>query len=539
MNAWLVALGPHLLVAPILLPMFTAAVLLLLDERQAALKAWLSVTSALLGLLASSALALRVARFGIEAYLPSNWPPPFGIVLVADRLSVLMLVLVGVLATAALLFASARWDRAGVHFHSLAQLQVMGLCGAFLTGDLFNLFVFFEILLAASFGLLLHGSGGPRVRAGLRYVAVNLAASSLFLIGAATLYGVTGTLTLADLAERARDVSAADHWLIDVGGAVLGLAFLVKAAAFPLNFWLVPAYSTATAPVAAIFAVLTKVGLYALLRVWTLLSAEGSAPFAGNGWLLTAGVVSACLGALGMLGAQRLAVLASFGVVVSSGTLLAVMGLGQWEATGGALFYLLGSTLAFSALFLLTDVIERWRNQGATRADDAPFLSASFAEEAELNLDDEGEWVVGRPFAASTALLGLAFITCALVVVGLPPMPGFVGKVAMISAALNLAPSVSPAAWAVVVVLLGTGLVSLFAMLNAGLRYFWLPRSRPGARVRLSEGVPLGLLLGCTLALTIGAGPLLDFTREAARALYSPRAYVDAVLGAKVKGGPP
>jgi multicomponent K+:H+ antiporter subunit D len=195
---------------------------------------------------------------------------PLGIVLVADRLSALMLVLAAAVALASLLFAVARWHLAGVYFHVLFQLQLVGLHGAFLTGDLFNLFVFFEVLLAASYGLLLHGGGLPRVRAGLHYVAVNLVASLLFLIGVALLYGVAGTLNMADLAMKLREVPEGDRGLLHAGAAILAVAFLAKAALWPLNFWLPAAYAAASAPVSALFALLTKVGVYAVLRLWTL-----------------------------------------------------------------------------------------------------------------------------------------------------------------------------------------------------------------------------------------------------------------------------
>ena len=190
----------------------------------------------------------------------------------------------------------------------------MGLSGAFLTADIFNLFVFFEILLAASYGLLLHGSGQPRVRASLHYVAVNLAASSLFLIGVSMIYGVTGTLNMAELAARLSGASVGNRHLIDAGASLLAVAFLIKAGAWPLNFWLVPAYSAATPPVAALFAVLTKVGVYALVRMWTLMFAGGPLAGFGAGGLLTFGLITAALAALGMLASHRVAAQVSWGV---------------------------------------------------------------------------------------------------------------------------------------------------------------------------------------------------------------------------------
>jgi len=219
---------PHLMVAPIVLPLLTAVLLLLLGERRRA-KALVSAGSSALGFLVAIALLYSVRSNGaagaVGIYLPSNWDVPFGIVLAVDRLSALMLVLSGIIGFCCVLFSLARWHRAGVHFHPLLQIQLMGLNGAFLTGDVFNLFVFYEVLLAASYGLLLHGSGRARVQSGLHYIAVNLVASSLFLVGAALLYGVTGTLNMADLALKVPHVAQADRGLLHAGAAILAMAF--------------------------------------------------------------------------------------------------------------------------------------------------------------------------------------------------------------------------------------------------------------------------------------------------------------------------
>src|SRR5690606_22936005 len=194
----------HLIIVPIVLPLGTAALLLALGDKRPRAKSLINAGATLVGLLVALTMLLRAdaAPDAAEAYLGSNWEAPFGIVLVADRLSVLMLVLVGVVSLCAALYSEAAWARVGIHFYPLFQIQLMGLNGAFLTGDLFNLFVFFEVMLAASYGLQLHGSGRPRVSAGLHYIAVNLLASSLFLIGLAVLYGIVGTLSMADVAAK-------------------------------------------------------------------------------------------------------------------------------------------------------------------------------------------------------------------------------------------------------------------------------------------------------------------------------------------------
>ncbi len=538
MNALLETLMPHLVVGPLVVPMLTAALMLLLGEGRRPLKVALALGSGLLGLGTSIALFAWVHRHGVVAYLPANWPAPFGIALAVDRLSAGMLVLTWSLGLGALTFASARWHRAGVHFHPLLQLELMGLSGAFITGDVFNLFVFFEILLAASYGLLLHGSGRPRVSASVHYVAMNLLASALFLIGASMIYGVTGTLNMAELSARLAEGAVANRGLIDGGAAILAVAFLMKAGAWPLNFWLVPAYASSTPPAAAIFAVLTKVGVYALVRLWTLMFAGG--PLAGFGadGLLGFGLVTAVLAALGMLATQRLAHQAAAGIVVSAGTLLAALGLGEEAVLGNALFYLLGSALGSSVLFLLVDLIERWR-AGATVVDEAPFLGPTLEDE-DVNLDDEQEPLVALPFPASTALLGFAFLGCALLVCGLPPLSTFLGKLGMLSAALRLRADgeVSARSWLFTAVLLSTSLISLLALTRTGIRTFWSSLQRQPPRVRAAEGLPVVALLCACAALTLAAGPVMDVAAAAARSLYDRQRYIDAVLGAPVKPSP-
>jgi len=530
-----------------------------MGEGRRSVKAAINVAACVLTLLIAVVLAWSAnssdgAR-AIGVYLPGNWPVPYGIVLVVDRLSALMLVLTAALALAASLYAATRWHRAGVHFHALFQLQLMGLNGAFLTGDLFNLFVFFEIMLTASYGLLLHGSGWARVRAGLQVIAINLMASTLFLIGTALLYGVTGTLNLADMAIMAASIPPADRGLLHAGAAILAVAFLAKAGAWPLAFWLPGAYASAAAPVAALFAVMTKLGVYALLRVWTLLFSVNAGVSSGFGGPVITGIGLATLafGAIGMMATDNLARMAAFGVIVSSGTLLAAIGLRQAPVTGAALYYAAASTLALGALFLLIELIDRARQAGETpqwvseslqfapgRAGSGNVAFESFSFDAEttipsadanlsgVNLDDAGQALTGRVIPAAMAFLGLAFMACGLTLAGLPPLPGFVGKFSMLSALLA-APVVSRAGWAFFALLLAGGLLALIAVSRAGVRSFWTPRAQ-SPRLLLTETLPIALLVVLLLLLTVWAGPVLRYTQAAARALYTPREYISAVV---------
>lgn len=537
---------PHLVAVPILVPMLTAALMLLLGEQRRRTKSVLTVVSGLIGLLAALALLRWVNAPGtgggagsIGVYLPGNWRAPFGIVLVADRLSTMMLALTGVVAFAVSIYSTSRWDRAGVHFHPLLQLQLMGLNGAFLTGDLFNLFVFFEVMLAASYGLLLHGSGRLRVQAGLHYIAINLAASSLFLIGAALLYGVTGTLNMADLGMRLAQLAPADRGLVHAAAAILAVAFFAKAGAWPLNFWLVPAYSAAVSPVSAVFALLTKLGIYTVLRLWTVLFAPDTGDSAqfGQGVLVGVGLSTLFASALGIVGTQRLSHLAGYSVLISAGTLLTAVGLGQPAVWAGALYYLLNSTLAVSAFFLLIDMVERWRNAGASvapheSAGNAPFLSEDLKVLDDVNLDDEQQALYGRAIPAGIAFLGLGFAVCTLLLTGLPPLAGFVGKFAMLSGLLDM-PHVTPASWGFFALLLVSGFLSLVALSRAGIRHFWTRPASARPALRALEVLPVVVLLAACVALTIEAGPVMHHASATAQGLLSPGAYRSAVMDAR------
>ena len=345
-----------LAVLPVLVPLAAIIANLLLGDGKGrllginiAFSAILLLVSAglLAGLLVSGDTAMVVYDFG-------DWPIPFGIVFVADRLAAVMVLTSSVLAFAALLFATARWYRRGTAFFPLFHALTMGLNGAFLTGDLFNLFVFFELLLAASYGLVLHGSGRHRVRSALHYIAVNLVASSLFLIGVALIYGATGSLNMADVAQRGMSLDGDGRTLFEVGASVLGIAFLIKAGAWPLHFWLPPAYSAAAPPVAALFTIMTKVGFYAILRLKTL-AFEGSQ--FGELALFVIGIATLAYGSIGALSSKALDRLASYLILVSAGTLLLAVAYDVPGVTAGALLYLIVATLAAGALFLLKDLI--------------------------------------------------------------------------------------------------------------------------------------------------------------------------------------
>ncbi|HET7597843.1 MAG TPA: monovalent cation/H+ antiporter subunit D [Burkholderiales bacterium] len=510
----------HLPVLPIVLPLALGAAMLLIDENRHRVKAAWSM----LGTLALVAVALlllaRVETPVTQVYPIGNWPAPFGIALVADRLGALMVLLAALLGLAALAFSLARWHRFGPHFHTLLQLLLAGLNGAFLTGDLFNLFVFFELLLAASYGLALYGGGVPRVQSSLHYVAVNLTASLLFLIGVSLIYGVAGTLNMADLAVRVPSIAAEDLVLFEIGAAALGVAFLVKAGMWPLGFWLVPAYSAASAPAAALFAILSKVGVYAVLRVWLLVFGGADE----EALLIYGGMATLLYGFVGVLAAQELARIAGYSLFISSGTLLAAIGMGGVATMGAALYYLVASTLGIAAFFLLVELIERAREPGA---DVLAVTAQAFGLAGE-----EPEEEVGVIIPATRAVLGISFACCALVIAGLPPLPGFIGKFAILASLLGVDP-VPQTAWWMLALLVVSGLAATIALARAGIRVFWVRPERDMPRVRVIEIAPVAVLLLACIALTIWAAPAMRYMEDAARTVQAPAPYVEEVIPAK------
>ena len=531
----------HLIILPILLPIITAAALIPVDERNRTLKGVIAFASTVVVFIISI-LLMRMAsssgegETGASVYLLGNWPAPFGIVLVLDRLSALMLVLTGLLAMATQVFSMAKWHRAGYHFHSLFQLMLAGLNGAFLTGDLFNLFVFFEMMLAASYGLLLHGSGPMRVKAGLHYIAVNLAASSLFLIGVSLIYGATGTLNMADLAMRVTTIGPESRMLMEAGAALLGIAFLVKAGMWPLGFWLPATYSAATPPVAAIFAILTKVGVYILLRLSMLLfgSDAGASLGFGQPVLLYGGLLTIGFGAIGVLASQAMGRLAGYCVLVSSGTLMAAIGLGNGAVIGGALFYLVSSTLTICAFFLLIELVERARDAGA---DVLAVTMEAYGDVDENEAEKEG----GVAVPGTMAVLGLCFCACAILLSGLPPLSGFLAKFAMLHGLFNPgsfgddAP-VSGAEWAYTALLILSGLAAMIAMNRVGIRTFWTSIEGTIPRVFLIEITPVLLLLTACVFLSFQAGAVMRYMDATAKSLGEPQNYIGRVMSAPRAG---
>lgn len=497
----------HLLAAPIIVPALAAALLLILHRAPIVVKRAIGMGATVAVVVAALAIFAETRSGAPLVYRLGNWPSPFGIVLVADHLSAFMLLLTAMLALAVLLYAVQGWDARGKLFHPLFLFQVMGLNGAFLTGDLFNLFVFFEVLLIASYGLALEGLEVERLRATLHYAAINIAASSVFLIAVSLLYGVTGTLNMAHLAERVAQVPPEDVALVRAAGLLLLGVFAVKAAVFPLYFWLPAAYSHAPAPVAALFAIMTKVGVYAIIRVTTLIftGGEGAVMELTSPWLMPVALLTLALGTLGALGAQRLAGMTAYLTIASVGTILTGVATGGSEALSAALYYLAHSTLVIAALFLVSDLLSRSR--GAM-----------------------GDQLHPGPSLRQAAPLGLAFLFAGATVAGIPPSSGFLGKLMIMQSTMG-GPSVV-LIWTVIVV---TSVLTLVACSRAGSIVLWNyaePDQPAHDRLpRAGEWIALAALVGCSIGLVIFAAPIAEYTGEIGTQLISPESYIEAVLG--------
>ncbi len=499
------SLAAHLPILPILIPALAAPLALLVMRRRRVLAVGIGFASALALLACGIALMARASSGAITSYALGEWPAPYGIVLVADRLAALMLVLTACLALIALTHAVVTGaDRKGWHFHPLFQFQLMGLNGAFLTGDLFNLFVFFEVLLIASYGLMLHGQGPARLKAGVQYVVVNLVGSALFLIALGMLYALTGTLNMADMGLRVAEVPPADQGLLRIAGLLLASVFALKAALAPLHLWLVRTYAVSTPAVAALFAIMTKVGVYALIRVVPqVFGAEaGAAAWVPAPYLLPAALVSAAIGFAGVFTARSLSEQAAYAIIGSTGTLLIAVAGWSAESLAAALYYLVHSTLAGAALFLVADVVARRRGSWGDTASPGP----AFAQ---------------RGAGA------LMFMAAAIAATGLPPLSGFIGKLLILKSVAAL-PDWGWS-WGVI---LGTTLIAVIGFARVGSAVFWKTteaETPPAPETRLDMLAP-ALALVLLAGLSAGAGWATAYTSAAAAQVLDPAESARVVL---------
>jgi len=519
----------HSPIMSVLIPAFTGFLLILLgNPGSGALKhdwrqPWrrgLSLVSIVLGLATAIAYLLQANTGKIFVYQLAEWSAPFGIVLVLDRLSALMLVLTYALATPILWFASKEWDERGRYFHAMFHLLLMGLSGAFLTGDLFNLFVFFEILLMASYVLLLHGQGKARFQLGIHYVTINLLASALFLIGLGMIYGSVGSLNMADVGRLLPTLDNDQHRLAVAGGLLLFVFFGIKAAMLPVGFWLPKTYAVATTPVAAIFTIMTKVGVYAILRVNGTVFNDALAAHFLQTWLLPIGLLTSLYGVIGALAAERLRRFVGFMILSSIGTILVAIAMLNTQAWSAGLYYLVHSTVLAASFYLVCGWITSQRGAMKDHLKVAPKMKQD-------------------------KVLAMTFFVIALMMAGLPPFSGFLGKVLILQATANMAAQ----GWIIAVILI-VSLLSIIAFTRVGFILFWratAPENNPkeeayAAYQALPNQAPprndktIYLLLAGLIAYVVCAAPILNYVEKTAAQITDASLYQHGILKTDEQG---
>ena len=495
--------GSWLVAAPIVLPLLSAAALLCLPRTH--LQRTVSTVSSALLLALSGALLWRVFTGGIVVAQMGDWAAPFGVSLVADHLSAIMVLITGVMAFAVALYArrdiGEPLERRG--YHPLFQVLVAGISGAFLTGDLFNLYVWFEVLLIASFVLLTLGGSRAQLRGGVHYVTINLLSSALFLSAIGLLYGMTGTLNMADLVGK---LGTLPPELVTAVAMLFLVAFGIKAAIFPLFFWLPSSYHTPPIAISAMFAgMLTKVGVYALIRTFTLLFTQDVGyTHTLLLWLAALTMLTGVLGAAAQNDVRRIL---GFHIISQIGYMLMGLALFTTLSLVGAVFYLVHHIIVKANLFLIAGIIER--------------------EAGSYDLDELGGLYKGRP------LLAALFLIPAFSLAGFPPLSGFWAKLIVIQAGLEAG------AYAIVAVSLVVGLVTIYSMTKIWRAAFWEPHPTglvaPSSRQTLRPlYVPAVGLAALTLLIGFWTTPFYTLAETAAEGLLEPSRYVEAVLGTPV-----
>ena len=489
---------------PLLIPFVTAVVAFLLKDGPGG--RWASVIGSAAMLVASGVLMATVLEEGVIAGQMGGWPAPFGITLVADLLSAVMVVITAITGLAVSIYAMADVNQriAGLGYHALFQALMAGVCGAFLTGDLFNLYVWFEVMLIASFGLLVMGGSREQIDGGVKYVALNLISTILFLTGIGILYGMTGTLNLADLALAVPEVE--NQAMVTVVAMMFMVAFGVKAAVFPLFFWLPAAYHTPAFATSAVFAgLLTKVGVYALMRMFTLVFV-GDISFTHE-VLLWVACFTMVTGVLGAAAQNDFRKILSFHIISQIGYMILGLALMTPLAILGAVFYLVHHIIVKANLFLVAGVENR------------------IAGSTDLNK-------IGGLYATAP-LLAVLFFVPAFSLAGFPPLSGFWAKFLLVKAALEI-----DAGFVAFIALL-VGLLTIYSMTKIWGAAFWTPHP-DGVEPRLSSLdksalwpllLPIAGLAIMTCVIGLFPEPFVQFAERAAGQLLDPSEYIAAVLG--------
>ena len=488
-----------ILVWPILIPLLSAAVSVLLWRRPRIQR--IVATLGALCLLAASVLVFAaVSRSGIIAIQVGNWPAPYGITVVADLFSAIMLVLSASIGAATVAYSLATIDpgRESGGFYPTLHVLLMGISGAFLTGDIFNLFVWFEVMLTSSFVLMALGGERGQMGAAVKYVTLNLLSSGFFLTGIGALYGMTGTLNMADLALRIAEV---DPDRTTVVAMLFLAAFGIKAAVFPMFFWLPASYHTPPFAVSAIFAgLLTKVGVYAMIRMFTLVFVADVERT--HGMILVIAGATMLSGVLGAIAQNEFRRILSFHIVSQIGYMIMGLGLYTPLALAGSIFYLIHHIVVKANLFLISGITHRIQGTNELKS-------------------------MGGLYRSHPGL-ALLFLIPALSLAGLPPFSGFFGKLTLAASGLETG------RYAIVTISLVAGLMTLMSMTKIWAEAFWKAPPGPLPSVERTPRLmswPVAALAAATLIIGLFAEPFVTVSLRAAEQLMEPARYIEAVLG--------
>lgn len=494
-----------LLVLPILIP-FITGIILILAWKHRPTQRWLSAIGAIALLVVGLSLLAFVWQNGIQAIQIGNWPAPFGITLVADLLSAIMVVLAGLMGVSVAIYSLSNIDseRESFGYYPLFHILLMGICGSFLTGDLFNLFVWFEVMLISSFVLLALGGEKAQLEGGIKYVTLNLISSAIFLAAVGLVYGLVGTLNMADLAIQLRE--SPQPGLVTTLAMLFMIAFGLKAAMFPLFFWLPASYHTPPAAVSAIFSgLLTKVGVYTLIRVFTLLFVQDIS-YTHTTILLVASGLTMLTGVLGAAAQNEFRRILSFHIVSQIGYMIMGLALYTPLALAGSVFYITHHIIVKTNLFLVSGVVHRLRGTYQLK-----------------RLGGLYRFYPG---------LGLLFLIPAFSLAGIPPLSGFWAKFALIRAGLETDH------YTIVATALIVSLLTVFSMTKIWAEVFWKAEPDPHEN-QVDQNLPdnnlLYLLLPITIlaAITVIIGlfsePFFVLATHAAKQLLNPAEYIEAV----------
>ncbi len=496
----------HVAMLPILIPMLGSMIILLSKSFSYKTQRTLSLLLMFLLIIASIFSLCITLDKGDFIYQMGDWQAPFGITFVLDKLSITLVLLTSLLAFGALWYAvKTDSDKMGENFHTLFHLQVFGLNGAFLTGDLFNLFVFFEILLLASYALLLHGHGKKRARFGIHYMVINLVGSTIFLFAIGTLYGILGTLNIADLALKISELPAEDTAVIATAGFLLLIVFGLKAAMFPLYFWLPGTYSSSSAPVAALFAIMTKVGIYSIIRIHGTLFGEmaGELSYYYTPWVLGLGLITIVLSTIGVMSSKTLKEQIAYLVLASVSVLLIAIGINTVASISGAIYYLIHSTIIAGGFFLLADILARLRGKTEDKLErTAPYKMM--------------------------VLSGSLFFAYAIAIASMPPMSGFIGKMMILVAALS-------SQWMIIIysIILVTGMGIIISLTRTGTLLFYHTKNEDEpieSNVSTGTFYPVIYLFAIAVLLVGFANPITDFTQQVSDMIFDNQGYISKVL---------